>query len=436
MALNLRVLGARRSMRRLGSLPPGSGSAGSTPRARALLAWFATARRPLPWRTDRDPYHIWIAEVLLQQTRVEQAIPYYARFLERFPDLASLARAPEEAILKVWEGAGYYARARRLGAAARVLYGERRGVWPRTRAELEELPGFGPYIAAAVASLAFGEAAPALEANGVRVVARWHRFTGDVRTARGRRELTVRLAADLPATDPGRFNEAVMELGETICLPRRPRCGACPVAGACRAHLELDDPGTLPAPPRRAARPHMRAALVALRRGGRWLVQRRPADGLLGGLWEFPGGKLEDGETPEAAARRELREETGFTVGRMEPKGTVRHGYSHFTVELHVFAAELPGPAPPEGAAGAERRWVTPGEFAVLPRPRATMKVVALLDGRPRGSTAARAGRASPGSGSRPGRRSSGSRAAGARPRPRARARGTAPSARRSRAPR
>jgi A/G-specific adenine glycosylase len=348
-------------------------------RARALLAWFKAHRRDLPWRTDRDPYRVWVAEVLLQQTRVEQAIPYFDRFLVQFPNLPALARASPEAVLKAWEGAGYYARARHLHAAARQILAEHGGAIPRTAAELRELPGFGEYIAAAVASLAFGEPVPALEANGLRVLARWYLERDDPRRPALRRTMGARLARVMPPRDPGALNEALMELGETICLPRAPRCTVCPVARDCRAYRELPDPAAIPAPRHRAPRPTVRAAIVALRAGNRFLVQKRPERGLLGGLWEFPGGKIEPGETPEAAAHRELLEETGLEVAELQARGIVRHAYSHFAVELHVFSGEMPGAPPPERSRTTGRRWVTLPEFDRLARPRATIKALALL---------------------------------------------------------
>ena len=353
-----------------------------------LLAWFSASARPLPWRRDREPYHVWIAEVLLQQTRVAQAVPYYERFLERFPDLASLAASPLDPVLKTWQGAGYYARARHLHDAARTLVTAHEGRFPATVEGLEALPGVGPYIARAIASIAFGAPTIALEANGIRVAARWTLERGDVRSARVRDRLARALARLLNGRPAGPFNEAIMELGETICLPVRPRCELCPVARWCVAHRSLSDPGTLPRRSRRSPRPHFRASVVVLAdRHGRWLVQRRPPTGLLGGLWEFPGGKIEPGETAEGAARRELHEETGIRSRGLDPIGVVRHAYSHFTVELHVFRGALARPA--VGGLPAQR-WIAPGELARLPVPKATEKVVRLL---------ARAGPPSPGRG-------------------------------------
>ena len=403
-----------------------SASRPATGRATRLTAWFRANARPLPWRSDRDPYRIWVAEVLLQQTRVEAVTGRYRSFVQRFPTVASLAAASEGEVLKEWEGAGYYARARHLRKAAQAIVAEHDGALPRTAAELETLPGVGPYIAAAVASLAFGEPVVALEANGLRVAARWTRESGDVRSPAVRARLQRALAAELPVRDAATFNEAVMELGETVCLPRQPRCPQCPVAAECRARQEFPDPGVLPTRRLRPRRPHVVAAVVALTSGGRWLVRQRPSTGLLGGLWELPGGHLEPGETTETAASRELREETGLVVRGLVPIGVVRHAYSHFTVELHLFRGDVPGR--PRARGDSPLRWVTRKELERLPRPAATVRALALLDHRP--------AEASRGSGSRPGRRATSSPAAGGPRRRRAPEEGTPASRSRRRAPR
>ena len=346
-----------------------------------LVRWFRRHRRPLPWRRDRDPYHVWVAEALLQQTRVAQAVPYYERFVRRFPTVRSLARARLEDVLKAWQGAGYYARARHLHAAARIVVAEHGGCLPRTVPELERLPGVGPYLARAIAAIAYDAPVIALEANGLRVAARWTLERGDVRTSPVRSRLERTLTATLPVRDAAAFNEAVMELGETVCRPARPDCPACPVRGACRAYGATDDPSVVPTRRPRPRRPHVRAALVVLRDGRRWFVQRRAPSALLGGLWEFPGGKIEPGERPETAARRELEEETGMRAGPLQFRGVVRHGYSHFTVEIWVYEGTpvaRGGPLTP-----ARQRWVTPTGLLRLPIPKATEKVVRLLAAAP-----------------------------------------------------
>jgi A/G-specific adenine glycosylase len=315
--------------------------------------------------------------VLLQQTRVAQAVPYYERFLKRYPSVQALARAPLSDVLKAWEGAGYYARARNLHAASIELVRDHAGRLPADVAELERLPGIGPYISRAVASLAFDQPVLALEANGLRVAARWWLERGDLTSRNIRARLERHLLAELPADRAGPYNEALMELGETICTPALPRCGVCPVSAGCRAFAQLPDPSAVPRPRRRTARPHVIAAVAAIEHRGRWLVQRRAPHGLLGGLWEFPGGKVEPGETPEAACRREVVEETGISGLTLTPVGLVEHAYSHFSVTIHVFRGRLPGRPPVRLPSAA--RWLTPAQFDQLARPKATEKAERLL---------------------------------------------------------
>ncbi|MCI4340906.1 MAG: A/G-specific adenine glycosylase [Thermoplasmata archaeon] len=345
------------------------------PAGPALLAWWDDHRRPLPWRRDRSPYRIWVAEVLLQQTRVAQAVPYYERLLRRYPSLRSLAGARTDELLKLWEGAGYYHRAWNLHATAQELVGRQGGRFPRTPAALEQLPGVGPYIARAIASLAFGVPVVALEANGLRVAARLTGERGDVRTAKVRQRLLRFLEHELPREAPGAFNEALMELGETVCTSHAPQCRVCPLGYRCAAFQTLADPGRLPTRRRRPPKPHHVAAIVALERGGRWLMQRRVEPGLLRGLWEFPGGRPEAGESLLAAARRELREETGVRAGTLRRVGIVHHAYSHFSVELHVYRGTLRRASP----LPANARWLGPEDIRRHPLPRATVKALRLL---------------------------------------------------------
>lgn len=281
-------------------------------------------------------------------------------------------------MLKAWEGAGYYARARHLHQAAQQLVRDRNGQLPRRAEELRKLPGIGPYIAAAVASLAFGEPDVALDSNGLRVLTRWTLERGDPRSEPVRRRLHRWAVERRPRDRSGEFNEGLMELGETLCLPAHPRCAECPIAPHCRARQELPDPGRLPARRRGRAKPLVTASVVAVVRRQRWLVLRRPSTGLLGGLWEFPGGKLEPGETPLTAARRELREETGLVTGPLEAMGVFHHQYSHFRVALHLFRSRsVRGTL---RVRGRRHRWVGWAELRRLPLPRATLKMIPSLE--------------------------------------------------------
>ena len=281
----------------------------------------------------------------------------------------------------------------------------------------------GPYTARALASLLNGVPVVALETNGLRVAARWAREEGDIASTRVRRRLAKVLEGVLPRDSAGEFNEGLMELGETICRPAVPACPECPVRFGCRAAQELSNPAVVPTRSPIRPRPHVRAAVVVLEKKGRWLVQRRPESGLLGGMWEFPGGKIERGESPAEAGARELWEETGVRAPPLTPVGVVRHAYSHFSVELHVFRGTLPSAR--RRMPGADRRWVTREAFARLPVARATEKIVDRMRTE---------GTASPDSGSRPGRTRRGRHGASVRRRTPPPARGSLASASRSRA--
>ncbi len=345
-----------------------------------LLPWFATHARPLPWRSPpRDPYRVWVSEVMLQQTRVDTVVGYYRRFLEAFPTVEALAAAREETVLKRWEGLGYYRRARMMLRTARAVVADHGGRFPDTAAGLLGLPGIGPYTAAAVASLAFGEPVPVLDGNVRRVAARLLAETGRADRPETQARLREALRELLPRGRAGETNEALMELGATLCRPRAPRCPACPLRGVCRAWRE-GDPERFPVLPRKAPVPRIRVgAAVTVDGRGRVLVARRPSEAMLGGLWEFPGGKLEPGETMAECVRRELLEELGAEVrvgGRLL---TVRHTYSHFHMEMDVHAARIER-GRPQALGCAAVRWLAPARLRTLPFSRADLKVIEWIE--------------------------------------------------------
>jgi A/G-specific adenine glycosylase len=338
---------------------------------RALLRWYRTTRRDLPWRRTRDAYRIWISEVMLQQTQVATVVPYYERFLARFPDVAALAAAALDDVLKAWEGLGYYGRARHLHAAAGQVVAAHAGRVPLDPAAFRRLPGVGDYIAAAVLSIAAGEPLPVVDGNVLRVWARWRCLREDVRTARLRGRIRRELAAVIPAAAPGDFNQALMELGARVCAPRSPRCAECPLAPRCEAR-RAGAAAELPMRVPRRKVPLVRIAVAVIVRRGRVFIQRRPDEGLLGGLWEFPGGKIEPGETPATALARECREEIGVAPAAASPLAEVRHDYSHFRAHLHVFVCRLDAGARPRAAGPA--RWVTGAELERYAFPGANRK--------------------------------------------------------------
>ena len=271
-------------------IPPKSGSTALRRTQRALLGWYDRAARDLPWRRTHDPYAIWVSEAMLQQTTVETVVPYYTRFLSRYPDAASLASAGDDALLAVWSGLGYYRRARLLKTAAGRIVERHGGRVPSRLEEIRALPGVGRYTAGAIASIAFGVRTPVVDGNVVRVLSRLFAISPKPRSSETAiRDEIWRLAdALVPAARPGDWNQALMELGATLCRPARPACGACPLARECAALAE-GDPARYPPPRKRPAVVRASAALVVIERGGRILLIRRPGTELLGGLWELPG---------------------------------------------------------------------------------------------------------------------------------------------------
>lgn len=353
-----------------------------TQAAQALLGWYAENRRDLPWRRRRDPYAIWIAEVMLQQTRVEAARGTFDRWLRRFPSLRRLAASTEGEVLTAWEGLGYYSRALRLRQAARAIVGDHAGRLPQTREALLALPGVGPYTAAAIAALAFGQDEVALDGNLRRVISRLIDLDLDPRTAAGEARLLRWARRHLPAGKASEFNQALMDLGAGVCLPRRPRCGACPLRQGCRARAS----GRQESRPVRSGRrpvPRRIATAGVIRRAGRVLIGRRPHGSLLGGLWEFPGGKCAPSESAAACLRRELREELGVGVRVGEPLGIFRHAYTHFQVTVHAFECALVG-GEPEAREHTALRWVHPARLGEYPMGSVARRIGRAVAGRGR----------------------------------------------------
>ncbi|MBN1177601.1 MAG: A/G-specific adenine glycosylase [Anaerolineae bacterium] len=343
-----------------------------------LLDWFARDARDLPWRHDRTPYRVWVAEVMLQQTQVDTVIPYYARFLDRFPSVEALASAPLHDVLKVWEGLGYYARARNLHAAASQVLTEHAGHLPASYADLLNLPGLGPYAAGAVASIAFGLPVVALDGNARRVLARLCAIEGDPRRSATQRALQALAEALLPPDAPGRFNEALIELGATVCLPRAPRCERCPWSAACRAHRLGQEEAFPQSSPRRAVPHYDVTAAVTCDDAGRILIAQRAYDDFLGGMWEFPGGKKEDGETLEDGLAREMKEELDIDVEVGALLTAVKHAYTHFRITLYAFRCRQVG-GTLRCIECADARWVWPHELGEYPMSVANQKIVQVL---------------------------------------------------------
>jgi len=334
---------------------------------RRLVAWYRGAQRDLPWRRTADPYRIWLSETMLQQTRVETVIPYYERFLERFPTVDALAASDEEDVLRLWAGLGYYARARNLRRAAQVVVRDHGGDLPRDAAALAELPGVGRYTVGALRSIAFKEAAPIVDGNVRRVLSRLFAVERLADTD------AWRLAEELvPEREPDLFNQAMMELGATVCTPRKPTCDACPVAEVCEARAS-GQPETYPAPAAKAKPRSVRALGGILRRRGRILLLRRPSHGLLGGLWEIPN--VADAGNAELVGL--VRERTGLRVTAGPALGRLRHQFTHLDLALEIVALD-DGGGRLAAHTRAEARLCSPDEVAKLPLSRLMKKALAL----------------------------------------------------------
>lgn len=332
---------------------------------RALLAWFGENRRPMPWRDAPTPYAVWISEIMLQQTQVGAVLPKFDRFIQRFPDVETLAAADVQEVLKAWEGMGYYARARNLHRAARIVVADHGGRLPGTADGLRALPGIGPYASAAISSIAHGEPSPAVDGNVLRVIARFRGIADDIRRPATRDRIAAYLLPHIRRVDPSAFNQALMELGALVCRPRNPRCGECPMARDCVA-LRTGRVDALPVKARLAAPPHVVEVSAVVWRGMDVLVCRRPEAGMLGGLWEFPGGRCAEAEAPEQALARVLRDRVDARVSAGNVLAVVGHAYSHFHTTVHAFTCRVEG-AHRAARAGADQRWVSVADLDALP---------------------------------------------------------------------
>jgi A/G-specific adenine glycosylase len=326
-----------------------------------LLRWYDRSRRDLLWRRTRDAYHIWVSEIMLQQTRVQAVIPYYERFLRAFPDVRSLAAAGEQDLLARWSGLGYYSRARNLQRAAQIVVRDHEGSFPRDFAAALSLPGVGRYTASAVLSIAYGAPLAVLDGNVARVLARLHAFAGDVRTATGREKLWQRAGELLSRRRPGDFNQAMMELGATLCLPRQPRCAQCPLRLLCRAYLrgEVNRYPVRPGKPQPARRRYV-AAIVRDRNGRLLLVQRPPTARWMKGFWELP--MWETGGTPPVR---------GLALAKQ--LGAIRHSITGYRLEVAVYSAAVRNRKAPAG------RWTSLLGLGDQPVTTITRKAVNLI---------------------------------------------------------
>ena len=345
-----------------------------------LLDWFDLHKRQMPWRDSDDPYKIWLSEIMLQQTRVDQARPYFDRFIERFPTVYDLAEADQQEVLKTWEGLGYYSRARNLHHAAQTIIDEFDGEIPHTYKEITSLKGVGPYTAAAVLSIAFHKKHAAVDGNIIRVLSRYYGIEDDIRSSKTRRQIQE-LADQLIDEDrPGDFNQSLMELGAMVCTPKNPSCDGCPLQANCTAYSMVKT-DVIPYKSPAAKKPHHQIGVgIVQNNEGEVLIALRPEDAMLGGLWEFPGGKQKKKENIEETVKRELKEELGIDIRVEQDFMKLNHTYSHFKITLHAYLCSIEK-GEPEPKSSQEIRWVQTSELEDYPFPKANRRLTDKLMG-------------------------------------------------------
>jgi A/G-specific adenine glycosylase len=343
-----------------------------------VLAWYDRHARRLPWRGHPDPYVVWVSEIMLQQTRVETVIPFFHQWVKRFPTLQDLAAASEQSVLSQWEGLGYYRRARSLHQAARQLVELGDGELPHTLKELRSLPGIGRYTAAAIASISFGVDAAALDGNVRRLLARAFNLEAPVDTSAGEKALNALAEHNLPPGQAGDYNQAMMDLGALVCLPRNPGCSRCPVGDLCQARA-LGVQAQRPVMSPRKPVPHHTVTAAVIQQGRRFLLAQRPRAGLLGGMWEFPGGKVEVGENLQQGLGREIREELGVVVRIGRPCGVYQHAYTHYRITLHAFRCTLAGRGTPRPLQAAALAWALPDDLQNYPMGKVDRQIARTL---------------------------------------------------------
>lgn len=347
-----------------------------------LLEWFRETARDLPWRRTYDPYHVWISEIMLQQTQMERGVAYFLRWIDRFPDVQAVAVAEEQEILKYWEGLGYYARARNLHRAAKIIAGEFAGLVPCDYDQLRSLPGIGPYTAAAVASVAGNRDVPVIDANVSRVFARVFDISLPVKDRQVQQHIAIITKELLPHGRARAFNQALMDLGGLVCTPKAPRCEICPIASTCAAK-KAGNVALRPVVGEGKKIVTVEKVAGIIRRQGRIFIQQRRADDVWGGLWEFPGGELTV-HPPEVAVVRAIEADTGLAVRVVESLTTIIHHYTRYKIVLHCFLCDLSGNKyQPTLKNAVDSRWIAAAElnrYAFPAGPRKLLEYLAKTD--------------------------------------------------------
>lgn len=335
-----------------------------------LLTWYQDHKREMPWRGEKDPYKIWISEIMLQQTRVDQAWPYFENFMQQFPTVYELAKAEQQQVLKAWEGLGYYSRARNLHAASKMIVEEFNGKLPDSYNEIIKLKGIGPYTAAAITSIAFNKPNAVVDGNVIRVITRYYGIEDDVRSSKTTKQVQALVDELISKEYPAEFNQGMMELGATVCSPTKPDCDKCPIQVGCVA-IKMAKTDTIPYKSKAKKKPHLEIGVgIIEREDGKVLIALRPENAMLGGLWEFPGGKQEKGETIQQTVERELKEELDVKVHAYKKFMGFKHTYSHFSITMHAYLCTLIS-GDPKPKSSQEIRWVEKSELIEYPFPKA-----------------------------------------------------------------
>ena len=339
-----------------------------------LLSWYDANKRSMPWRDCGNPYYIWLSEIMLQQTRVDQVTPYFNRFIERFPTVFDLAKASQQDVLSVWEGLGYYSRARYLHNAAKAVVENHNGNVPDIWDKITKLKGIGPYTASAVLSIAFQKPYAVVDGNVIRVLSRYFAIEDDVRRSTVKNNIQEHADELLSRERPGDFNQAVMELGATICTPSNPDCEACPLAAGCTARKKVKTDQIPYKSPAKKVPHHNIGVGILVNDDNEVLIALRPNNAMLGGLWEFPGGKQKDGESIKETVIRELREELAIKARIIEPFMKLKHAYSHFKITLHTYICELVE-GNPKPKTSQQIKWVPVTALDQFPFPKANRRL-------------------------------------------------------------
>ncbi len=324
-----------------------------------LLHWFDQHQRDLPWRRTYEPYHVWVSEIMLQQTQVDRVVDYFNRWIRRFPDIATLAGAGEDEVLHAWEGLGYYSRARNLHKTAQKIIADH-GTLPTDYKELLDLPGIGPYTAGAIMSIAYNLNYPVVDANIERLFSRLYDIASPIKSKENKAFIWQKAKELLPSGTSRLFNQALMELGALVCLPKKPQCPNCPLSSDCLAYKH-DSVHKRPVLPQKKKTIFIEMATGILVKESKVLIQKRQVDDVWANLWEFPGGRLKDGESPKQAVIREFYEETELRIDPHSKITSINHSYMHYRVTLHGFVCTLSGSDQNEPAlhAAQQNKWVS-----------------------------------------------------------------------------